>query len=212
MNIIHFSTFCEGFGSGAGLIIAIGAQNAFVLKQGILRRHLFITAAICSLIDILLITAGVLGLGAMITGIPVLMIAVTIGGSIFLIVYGIRSFLTAWKPKVLDDGVETKNPVTLKATILTLLAFSLLNPHVYLDTVILLGSIGARHPVSQRISFITGASTASVLWFFGLAYGSAVLTPLFRKKLTWRILNLLIGCVMLLIAVKLIQFAMDKLF
>lgn len=212
MNIIHFSTFCEGFGSGAGLIIAIGAQNAFVLKQGILRRHLFITAVICSLIDILLITAGVLGLGAMITGIPLLMIAVTIGGSIFLIVYGIRSFLTAWKPKVLNDGVETKNPVTLKATILTLLAFSLLNPHVYLDTVILLGSIGARHPVSQRISFITGASTASVLWFFGLAYGSAVLTPLFRKKLTWRILNLLIGCVMLLIAVKLIQFAMDKLF
>lgn len=170
---------------------------------------MFVTAAICSLIDVILITAGVLGLGAVISRIPVLMILVAIGGSVFLVYYGIRSFWAAWKPKVLDD-VATGNPVTLKATILTLLAFSLLNPHVYLDTVLLLGSIGARHPEAQRISFIAGASSASVLWFFGLAYGSAVLTPLFRKKITWRILDLLIGCVMILIAVQLIQFAVKK--
>lgn len=207
MNILHFSAFGEGFVTGAGLIVAIGAQNAFVLKQGILRRHLFITAAICSLIDILLISAGVLGLGAVITEIPVLTIVAAAGGSIFLIAYGIRSFFAAWQPKVLEDGMATENPTTLKATILTLLAFSLLNPHVYLDTVLLLGSIGARHPEVQRISFIAGASTASVLWFFGLTYGSTILTPLFRKKVTWRILDLMIGCVMLLISVKLIQFA-----
>jgi L-lysine exporter family protein LysE/ArgO len=205
------NSFFEGLGTGAGLIVAIGAQNAFVLKQGILRRHLFITAALCSLIDIILISAGVLGLGSFISRIPLLLILATISGSVFLISYGIRSFWAAWKPKTLDDEAQSGNPGTLKGTILTLLAFSLLNPHVYLDTVLLLGSIGARHPLTQRISFIAGACTASVLWFFGLSYGSAVLTPLFRKKITWRILDLLIGCVMLLIAVQLIQFVVKKL-
>jgi L-lysine exporter family protein LysE/ArgO len=212
LNFLHFNSFYEGLGTGASLIIAIGAQNAFVLKQGILRRYLFITAAVCSLIDVILITAGVLGLGAIIAGNPVLLMVATAGGSIFLVIYGIRSLGAAWKPKVLEDDVTTGNPVTLKATILALLAFSLLNPHVYLDTVLLLGSIGARHPRFQRISFIAGASTASVIWFFGLAYGSAILTPFFRKKLTWRILDLLIGCVMILISIQLIQFAVKKLF
>jgi L-lysine exporter family protein LysE/ArgO len=212
LNFLHFNSFYEGLGTGASLIIAIGAQNAFVLKQGILRRYLFITAAVCSLIDVILITAGVLGLGAIIAGNPVLLMVATAGGSIFLVIYGIRSLGAAWKPKVLEDDVTIGNPVTLKATILALLAFSLLNPHVYLDTVLLLGSIGARHPRFQRISFIAGASTASVIWFFGLAYGSAILTPFFRKKLTWRILDLLIGCVMILISIQLIQFAVKKLF
>ena len=205
--MFDFTIFSEGLGIGAGLIIAIGAQNAFVLRQGILRQHLFITAAICSLIDILLITSGVLGLGAVITGIPILMMTVAIGGSIFLILYGIRSLGAAWKPKVLDNFSIVEHPATRKATILTLLAFSLLNPHVYLDTVLLLGSIGARHPLTQRFSFIAGASTASILWFFGLAYGSAILTPLFQKKITWRILDLLIGGVMFWIAFQLIRFA-----
>lgn len=207
MFAFSLNTFIEGLSIGASLIIAIGAQNAFVLKQGILRKYIFITALICSLIDMVLIMAGVFGLGAIITRIPILMIVATIGGSLFLIVYGIRSFKSVYKPKILDDSVAPKGPGDLRATILTLLAFSFLNPHVYLDTVVLLGGIGARHPQAQRISFVMGAASASLLWFFGLAYGSSVLTPLFKKKLTWRILDFLIGCIMLFIAFKLIQFA-----
>ena len=201
------NTFLEGLSIGASLIIAIGAQNAFVLKQGILRKYVFITALICSLIDGALITAGVFGLGAIITRIPILMIVATIGGSLFLIVYGIRSLISVYKPKILNDAVVPKGLGDLHATILTLLAFSFLNPHVYLDTVVLLGGIGARHPQAQRLSFVTGAASASVIWFFGLAYGSSILTPLFKKKLTWRILDFIIGCIMLFIAFKLIQFA-----
>ena len=144
MFAFSLNTFLEGLSIGASLIIAIGAQNAFVLKQGILRNYVFITALICSLIDVALITAGVFGLGAIITRIPILMIIATIGGSLFLIIYGVRSFISVSKPKTLDDTVVSKSPGDLRATILTLLAFSFLNPHVYLDTVVLLGGIGAR--------------------------------------------------------------------
>lgn len=108
---------------------------------------------------------------------------------------------------VLDESSTAKSPTNnLRSIVWTLLAFSLLNPHVYLDTVLLLGSIGARHPQAQRLSFIMGASTASILWFFGLSYGSSILTPLFKKKLTWRILDFAVGFIMLWIAWKLVQF------
>jgi hypothetical protein len=108
---------------------------------------------------------------------------ISLGGALFLLIFGIRSFLSAWNPKVLDDNSATKSPTSnLRTVVWTLLAFSLLNPHVYLDTVLLLGSIGARHPQEQRFSFIMGASTASILWFFGLSYGSSILTPLLKKE------------------------------
>ncbi len=210
MNLFHSEVFLEGLGIGAGLIIAIGAQNAFVLKQGILKRWVFMTALMCSCIDIFLITAGVLGLGAVISRIPVLTIAAAIGGAIFLFIYGIRSFLSVWKPAVLEENNTIQDKGNdLRSTILTLLAFSFLNPHVYLDTVVLLGGIGARHPAAERLSFIIGASAASIIWFFGLAYGSRVLTPLFQKKITWRILDFLIGLIMFYITFKLIAFAID---
>ncbi len=199
------SPFLEGFGLGATLIIAIGAQNAFVLRQGLLRRHVFITALICFICDVTLITLGVAGLGAIIEAAPALLTVMTWGGVIFLFSYGLRSFRNALNPKSLEtENYADKQGSTLRGTVLAVLAFSLLNPHVYLDTVILLGGLGARHPATERPGFILGASIASLFWFFGLAYGASLLTPLFRKPVTWRVLDVLIGCVMWLIALSLI--------
>jgi L-lysine exporter family protein LysE/ArgO len=199
------SPFLEGFGLGATLIIAIGAQNAFVLRQGLLRRHVFITALISFLCDVTLITLGVAGLGVVIEAAPVLLKIMTWGGAGFLFIYGLRSFRNALKPQSLDtDNFADKKVISLRGTVLAVLAFSLLNPHVYLDTLILLGGLGARHPAVERPSFILGASTASMLWFFSLAYGASLLTPLFRKSITWRVLDVLIGGVMWLIATRLV--------
>jgi L-lysine exporter family protein LysE/ArgO len=196
--------FLEGMGLGATLIIAIGAQNAFVLKQGLLRRHVFITALVCTLCDAALISLGVAGLGAVIERAPILLTVTTWGGAAFLFFYGLRSFRNAFKRETLEAGPEPdQDAESMRRTVLSVLAFSLLNPHVYLDTVVLLGGIGARHPAEARASFILGACSASTLWFFGLAYGSALLTPLFRKPVTWRVLDVLIGAVMWLIAARL---------
>jgi L-lysine exporter family protein LysE/ArgO len=202
---MHGSAYLEGFGLGATLIIAIGAQNAFVLRQGLLRKHVFITALICFLCDVTLITLGVAGLGAVIEAAPVLLKIMTWGGATFLFIYGLRSFRNALKPqKLVTEDYGDKTGTSVRATVLAVLAFSLLNPHVYLDTVILLGGLGARHPAAERPSFIVGATTASLIWFFGLAYGATLLTPLFRKPVTWRVLDVLIGCVMWLIAARLV--------
>jgi L-lysine exporter family protein LysE/ArgO len=205
---MHIATYLEGFGLGATLIIAIGAQNAFVLRQGLLRQHVFITALICFLCDVTLITLGVAGLGAVIEAAPVLLKIMTWGGATFLFIYGLRSFRNAFKPQKLEAENYSDKPATsVRSTVFAVLAFSLLNPHVYLDTVILLGGLGARHPAAERPSFILGATTASLIWFFGLAYGASLLTPLFRKPVTWRVLDVLIGCVMWLIAARLVFYS-----
>lgn len=202
---MHPGSYLEGFGLGATLIIAIGPQNAFVLRQGLLRRYVFATALICSLCDAALITLGVAGVGAVIQAAPFFVKLMTWAGAIFLFVYGLRSFRRALRPQSLEaESQLAQKPGTLRATVLAVLAFSLLNPHVYLDTVILLGGLGARHPAAERLSFILGAASASVLWFFGLAYGAAMLTPLFRQPVTWRVLDLLIGVVMWTIAARLL--------
>jgi len=191
----------EGFGLGAGLIIAIGAQNAFVLRQGLLRRRVFITALLCSLIDVLLISAGVAGFGAAISGRPILLQAAAGGGALFLFLYGLRSFASAWRPGTLGAvAVDEAAGASLRSTILALLAFSLLNPHVYLDTVVLLGGLGGRHPPAERLAFAAGACSASFAWFFSLAYGARVLSPLFNRPAAWRVLDLVIGGVMWFIA------------
>jgi L-lysine exporter family protein LysE/ArgO len=206
-----FSVYGEGLSLGLGLIIAIGAQNAFVLKQGIARRHVFATALVCTCIDAFLIASGVLGLGAIINGTPLLLFAVTAVGTLFLLWYGSKSFVAVFNPTVLtDDMGDDARGGSLRSTLLALLAFSLLNPHVYLDTVIMVGGIGSRHPAAQRLSFILGATSASAIWFFGLAYGAGFLAPLFKKKVTWRILDFAIGCVMLFIAAKLGVYAIQN--
>lgn len=210
MLTFSLASCAKGFGTGAGLIIAIGAQNAFVLRQGITRQHIFITALLCSLIDALLIALGVGGLGSLIATNSFLIAVATWGGAAFLFYYGFRAFRRAFTASTLhiDDSFEKPN---LQAVILTLLALSFLNPHVYLDTVVLIGSIGAQFPESERIVFALGAMAASFLWFFALSYGAGFLEPLFRKPASWKILDVLIGCVMWTIAATLVWSAISCL-
>lgn len=201
---LTLSPLLQGFGLGASLIIAIGAQNAFVLRQGLKRHHVFTTAAICTLCDMILIVLGVGGLGTLIATAPVLTAIATWGGAAFLLFYGFRSFRSALRPASLDTQKMPTSSGQLRNTILTVLALSLLNPHVYLDTVVLVGSIGAHYPVTLRASFALGAMLASLTWFFGLAYGAAWLTPLFQRPIAWRVLDTAVGIIMWTIALSLI--------
>ncbi len=201
---ISLISLLQGFGLGAGLIIAIGAQNAFILRQGLKRQHLFVTASISTLCDAILIILGVGGLGAVITSIPVLTVIATWGGALFLLCFGLRSFRSAMVKSALDGGKASTQPVRPGGAILAVLAFSLLNPHVYLDTVVLVGSVGAHFQANERVSFAIGAILASCTWFFSLAYGAAWLAPLFRRPLAWRILDIAVGCIMWTIAASLI--------
>ncbi len=166
---ISLISLLQGFGLGAGLIIAIGAQNALILRQGLKRQHLFVTASISTLCDAILILLGVGGLGSVIAGIPVLTVIATWGGALFLLYFGLRSFRSAMVKSTLDTSKASAQPVRLGGAILTVLAFSLLNPHVYLDTVVLVGSVGAHYQGNERISFAIGAMLASCAWFFSLA-------------------------------------------
>lgn len=195
--------FVEGCGTGAGLIIAIGAQNAFVLKQGIMKNHVFVTALICSLIDAFLICAGVGGFGVILTSNLLLLSIARWGGAAFLFYYGFRSFRAVFKSESLKINVGPERP-NLRMTLTTVLALSLLNPHVYLDTVVLLGSIGAQFPPAERLYFALGAMLASFVWFFGMGYGARYLAPLFQKPLSWKILDFVIGCIMWAIALSLV--------
>ncbi|HTH14033.1 MAG TPA: LysE/ArgO family amino acid transporter [Spirochaetia bacterium] len=196
---MEFSPFTEGLGLGASLIIAIGAQNAFVLRQGLQRQHVFLSAAFCALADLVLICAGVFGLGALVRGQGWFLTLMTWGGAAFLGWYGLKAALRALRAGSLEAGGPGEG-LSVPAVVGSLAAFTFLNPHVYLDTVLLLGGLGARHPEAERPWFVAGASTASVLWFFGLAYGARLLAPLFARALTWRILDGLIAAVMLTLA------------
>lgn len=203
---MHFSLlpFLHGFGVSAGLIIAIGAQNAFVLRQGLKRERLFIIAFTSSISDLFLITLGIGGFGSYIAGSEILTQAASWGGAIFLFFYGWRSFQSASVPQriVVDsDSTETRSVST---TILAALAFSFLNPHVYLDTVVLIGGIGAQYPPDGRIQFGMGAAIVSFIWFFGLAYGAARFAPIFANPTTWRWLDIGIGVLMWVLGVVLI--------
>ncbi|MCJ8519132.1 L-lysine exporter family protein LysE/ArgO [Pseudorhizobium tarimense] len=196
------SAALSGFALGASLIIAIGAQNAFILRQGLIRRHVFILCLICGLADALLIAAGVAGLGTIIAQSPALITFVTWGGAIFLSAYAVKAFLRAWRPAAMVAGAP--EGMTLKAAVLTCLAFTFLNPHVYLDTVVLLGSLSAAFEGRERLAYGIGAATASFVWFFVLGYGARLLAPLFARPAAWRVLDVLIGIIMSLLALGLL--------
>ncbi len=191
--------FLSGIGTGFGLIIAIGAQNAYVLKQGILHNHTFTIALVCSIIDATLICAGVSGLGTFIASNVILLNIARYGGTAFLGYYGLRSFIAAFNTSGLDLDSSKARP-SLKTVVLTVLAVSLLNPHMYLDTCVLIGSIGAQFPAQERSSFTGGAILASFVWFFSLSYGARYLVPLFKRPIAWKILDCIIGLVMWSIA------------
>ena len=192
-----------GFFTGLSLIVAIGAQNAFVLRQGLLRRHRLPIALICALSDALLIAAGIYGFGLAASGIPALLEIARWGGAAFLAVYGALAARRAWKVECLDEDEPLSMP--LMAAITLCLALTFLNPHVYLDTVILLGSLANQHGDSGRWQFGAGAALASIAWFFLLAYGARALRPLFTRPLSWRILDGSIAVLMWVIALGLAQ-------
>ena len=187
----------DGFLLGGGLIIAIGAQNAFVLRQGLKRQFVFIVCLICALSDALLITAGVAGLGTLVRQSQTALTLVTAGGAIFLFVYGIRAFMRALRPEALEAEGSAG---TLSAAVGASLAFTFLNPHVYLDTVLLLGGLSGRYAGGLRLAYGIGATLASFVWFFALGYGARLLAPLFAKPRAWQVLDVAIGVVMWWIA------------
>ena len=196
-------TFLKGFGVGSGLIIAIGAQNAFVLSQGVKTDHYIIIPLICAICDALLIILGVTGMGTLIASNQTLSLMAGIGGVGFLFIYGIGSFRSAIKGGSLSANHKAGS--SLKVTILTTLGVTLLNPHVYLDTVILLGSISSQFKQPGHLFFGAGAVMASFVWFFSLSLGGRMLGPLFTKKSSWRVLDTLVGMTMWAIALSVLK-------
>ena len=188
-----------GAALGLALIVAIGAQNAFVLRQGLRREHVAPIVAVCALSDALLMVAGVACLGQVLGERPALARALSWGGALFLSAYGLRALWRAARPGALLAAAGGQ-PMSLQQALLQTLAFTLLNPHVYLDTVMLVGSLGAQQPGALRWFFAAGAIAASALWFSALGYGARFLAPLFLKPRAWQVLDLLIGAVMLVLA------------
>ena len=199
--------YMQGFGTGAGLIIAIGAQNAFVLSQSIRKNHHLAICLVCSLCDAGLITLGVLGMGELIASNPTLIKPAAWGGAAFLAWYGASAFRSAIRGGRLDD--DERIVTGLRPIILLTLAITLLNPHVYLDTVVMLGSISGQYPGEGRYLFGLGAVTASFVWFYTLGIGGRALAPLFRKPATWRVLDTFIGLTMWAIAATLVLKALE---
>lgn len=183
-----------GFLSGQTLIIAIGAQNTFVLRQGLRREHMLAVALICSLSDALLITLGVAGLGALIEHSPLLLGIARYCGAAFLLAYGTLAIRRAWQGQSLAVGGSSRVPRA--AAITTCLCLTYLNPGVYLDTVLLLGALANQHGDTGRWLFGAGAILSSFLWFFGLSFGAGCLARLFASPLAWRTLDLFIALVM----------------
>lgn len=193
-----------GFATGFSLILAIGAQNAFVLRQGLLRSHVFPLTLFCALSDALLIAAGVLGFGALVTALPMLPVVMAVAGAMFLIAYGAMRFLAAAKG---DYAMELNGTSrSLKATLAIAAAFTWLNPHVYLDTLGLIGAISTSYESwNDRILFGAGAVTSSFVFFFSLGYGARLLAPIMSRPSSWRVLDVIIGVTMWLIAFGLIR-------
>jgi len=192
----------KGLATSAGLIVAIGAQNAFVLTQGLRREYHWPIAGICSFFDALFITLGIAGMGALVSESPTLLSITQWGGALFLGWYGLRSFRAAFQDNSLKS--ESRGIRNLTHAILTTLAITLLNPHVYLDTVVLIGSIGGQQAPDERIWFAAGAISFSFIWFFLLSFGARWLAPLFAKPIAWRILDMSVALMMWSIAASLI--------
>ncbi|HPF81865.1 LysE/ArgO family amino acid transporter [Nostocoides australiense] len=196
-----WSAALTGMLTGAALIIAIGAQNAYVLRQGIKRSHVLPIVAICALSDAVLIAAGVGGMGAIVAAAPGLITAIKWVGAVFLVGYGVLAARRALHGEHLD-AAGGLGPTSLKAAVLTALAFTWLNPHVYLDTLVFLGSVATSH-AERRWWFWAGASAASVIWFSGLGFGARLLGPLFAKPRAWRVLDGVIAALMVTLGVSL---------
>ena len=194
-------TFITGFSIGFSLILAIGAQNAFFLKQGLIRQNVFLVCLICAASDAILITLGVSGFGEIITEYPIIEKLARIGGALFLFTYGVLNLYSAQtKTHALEPTKKIQK--SKRKTILTCLGFTWLNPHVYLDTVVMLGSISTQF--ENTAAFALGAISASFVFFFSLGFGASKLTRYFEKPRTWRVLENLIGILMIFLGITLV--------
>ncbi|MCC6856696.1 MAG: amino acid transporter [Microbacteriaceae bacterium] len=214
---VVIGTLLAGLLTGLGLIVAIGAQNAYVLRLGITgpARAVLVAVTICAVSDLLLILAGVLGIGVLVEKVPVALIVLRIVGAAFLIVYGIMAARRALRPQALTietdsgggssvrGGVATATSVSLRTVALTTVAFTWLNPHVYLDTLLFLGSVANQQPGELRWVWAAGAMASSILWFFSLGFGARYLRPVFAKPAAWRVLDSIIAVVMIGLGLKL---------
>ena len=195
------SSYLSGFLLGFSFILAIGAQNAFVLKQGLKKQHVFLVCFICAISDAVLIALGVSGFGEIVKRFPSIEIIARYGGALFLTIYALKSFISSFKNNhslIPSDEV----PESVFRTVSMCLAFTWLNPHVYLDTMVLIGSVSQQF-YDDKISFALGASLASFVFFFSLAYGAKLLAPKMQSPSSWRILDFLIALIMFTIAIKL---------
>lgn len=195
-----FITVATGLGAGLALIVAIGAQNAFVLRQGIRGEHVGLAVLVCMLSDIVLIGAGIFGIGAVITAVPAVVVVIRIAGAVFLIGYAGLAAKRAIRPGALTAGTQ-QGSLSGRAALATVLTLTWLNPHVYLDTVLLLGTLANQHG-ELRWWFGAGAVLGSVVWFSALGYGARLLRPVFARPAAWRILDGLIAAVMLFLGLK----------
>jgi L-lysine exporter family protein LysE/ArgO len=202
--------FVQGLFLSLGLIVAIGAQNAFVLRQGLRREHVGSVVAFCAVADALLITAGVFGMAQALGERPLLAQALALGGAAFLAVYGWRAIQRARQTSVLDVSSMGQG-LSRGAVLAQAAAFTFLNPHVYLDAVLLVGSIGAQQPAPLQGWFAAGASSASLLWFSALGFGARWLAPWFARPRAWQVLDALIGVTMWVLSALLLHHVLSSL-
>ncbi|QSE91779.1 amino acid transporter [Rhodococcus pseudokoreensis] len=196
-------TAAAGFGTGLSLIVAIGAQNAFVLRQGIVRRHVLPVVVLCAVSDVALIAVGISGIGAVLAHAPAAITVIRWAGAAFLVSYAVLAARRALRPGTLDAAMEVGS-ATLATSILTCLALTWLNPHVYLDTVLMLGSVANNQGDSGRWLFGLGAATASITWFLALGYGAQFLHRVFARPNAWRVLDAGIAALMLALGITLV--------
>lgn len=195
------TSYINGVVIALGLIMAIGAQNAFVLSQALRREHHLWVASLCVFFDVLLVALGVYGLAQLLTSSPLLLAIARWGGVLFLSSYAALALVRAIRPQALEaESVRPRQP--LRVVLATTLAVTLLNPHVYLDTVLLIGSLGAQQEFP--FAYVAGSATSSVLWFFSLALAGAKLAPWFARPMTWRVIDFLVAIMMFSIALQLV--------
>ncbi len=197
---MSFWILLQGFGLGASMIIPIGAQNAYVLNQGIKRNHHITTATICSVLDTIFISLGIFGGGALLSQNEVLLTSVTLGGIAFLTIYGLMSLRSAFKAPSEKESNGEVLARGRRTVVLGALAVTVLNPHLYLDTVVILGSIGGQFEGEDRISFAIGTILASFVWFFSLSFGAAKLGPTLSKPNVKKGIDIAVAAMMFTIA------------
>jgi L-lysine exporter family protein LysE/ArgO len=194
------SSLLSGFGLSLSLIVAIGAQNAFVLRQGLRREHVAAVVLVCAALDLALMAIGVSGVAAALGRHHAALAALAVAGAAFLALYGVQALRRALRPLALSAATDASAAPDLRRVLAQTLAITLLNPHVYLDTVLLVGAVGAQQPAALRPLFLAGAGLASGLWFTALGFGARLLAPVFARPPAWRALDTVVALTMFVLA------------